>query len=171
MSNITNLFSNLNDLVKSKSVTDSASDYTKNNSTPTSLSLKQGNKFHKKIKNHLNKINEIEGFQTNGLTKQTIDLLQKTNISQNKQEEIQNLKSEYGSTLTQYEELISNINSETSDYINRINPNNPYLGKVIKLQSGELFYVTNKGVAKYIPSYDVYNQEELTCQILICFYL
>ena len=48
MSNITNLFSNLNDLVKPKSVTDGASDYTINNSNPTSLSLKQGSKFYKR---------------------------------------------------------------------------------------------------------------------------
>ena len=157
MSNITNLFSNLNDLVKPKSVTDSASDYTINNAKPTSLSLKQGNKFYKKMKGHLNENNKIEGFQTNSLTKQTMDLLQKTNISQNNHDITQNLNSDYNSTLTQYEDLLSTINSETTDYVNRVNPNNPYLSKVIKLQSGELFYVTNKGIAKYITSPDVYN--------------
>lgn len=47
MSSIANLFSNLNDLVKPKSVTDSASDYNKNDSNPISLSLNQGNKFNK----------------------------------------------------------------------------------------------------------------------------
>ena len=157
MSNITNLFSNLNDLVKPKSVTDSASDYTINNAKPTSLSLKQGNKFYKKMKGHLNENNKIEGFQTNSLTKQTMDLLQKTNISQNNHDMTQTLNSDYNSTLTQYEDLLSTINSETTDYVNRVNPNNPYLSKVIKLQSGELFYVTNKGIAKYITSPDVYN--------------
>ncbi len=47
MSNIANLFSNLNDLVKPKSVTDGASDYTKNDSKQISLSLNQGNKLNK----------------------------------------------------------------------------------------------------------------------------
>jgi hypothetical protein len=47
MSSIANLFSNLNDLVKPKSVTDSASDYNKNDSNPISLSLNQGSKFNK----------------------------------------------------------------------------------------------------------------------------
>ena len=51
MSSIANLFSNLNDLVKPKSVTDGVSDYNKNNSNPTSLSLTQGNKFNKYQKN------------------------------------------------------------------------------------------------------------------------
>ena len=47
MTSIANLFSNFNDLVKPKSVTDNASDYNKNNSNPISLSLNQGRKFKK----------------------------------------------------------------------------------------------------------------------------
>jgi hypothetical protein len=161
MSSIANLFSNLNDLVKPKSVTDGVSDYNKNNSKPTSLSLNQGNKFNKyqkKIQDNIKKNNNtVEGFQSNSLTKQTNNLLQKTSVSQNKQETIQNLKSNYDSTLTQYEQLLASITSGASNYINRVNSNNPYLGKVIQLQGGALFYVTNQGVAKNIPSMDVYN--------------
>ena len=47
MSNIANLFSNFTDLVKPKSVTDSASEYKKPISNPISLSLNQGSKFNK----------------------------------------------------------------------------------------------------------------------------
>jgi hypothetical protein len=161
MSSIANLFSNLNDLVKPKSVTDGVSDYNKNNSNPTSLSLTQGNKFNKyqkKIQDNIKKNNNtVEGFQSNSLTKQTNNLLQKTSVSQNKQETIQNLKSNYASTLTQYEQLLASITSGASNYVNRVNSNNPYLGKVIQLQGGALLYVTNQGVAKNIPSMDVYN--------------
>jgi uncharacterized protein YaeQ len=118
MSNIANLFSNLNDLVKPKSVTDGASDYTKNDSKQISLSLNQGNKFNKyqkkitdKLKNNATILSGVEGFQTNQnqtqndtikfnnlkenkLTRQSVDLLKKTNMSQNKQQTIQKSKFE-----------------------------------------------------------------------------
>ena len=183
MSSIANLFSNLNDLVKPKSVTDSASEYKQPISKPISLSLNQGNKFNKyqkkiqnKLQNNASFVSGIEGFQgnqnqnqnsqdrmqfnnlkDNKLTMQTVDLLQKTNISPNKQQTTANLRANYGSTLTQYEQLLSTISGGASDYINRTNPNNPYLGKVIQLQGGELFYVTNQGVAKQILNMDIYN--------------
>ena len=142
MSSIANLFSNLNDLVKPKSVTDGVSDYNKNNSNPISLSLKQCKKFQKYQKNIESNLEEkanilsgVEGFQSNmipgpddTLTKQTVDVLKKTNISQNQQETITNLKANYASTVTEYEQLLANVTGGATDYINRVSPNNPYLG-------------------------------------------
>jgi len=170
MTSITNLFSNFNDLVKPTSVTDNVSDYNNNSSNPISLSLNQGKKFKKyqrKIKTNLEEesdvLSGVEGFQPNiipgpddTLTKQTIDVLQKTNISQTQQQILENLRKEYDSTMTQYENLLATASGGTSDYINRVSTNNPYLGKMIQLQGGALFYVTNQGVAKQIPSMDVY---------------
>ena len=170
MTSIANLFSNFNDLVKPKSVTDNVTDYNKNNPNPISLSLKQGNKFKKyqrKITNNLEKnaaiLSGVEGFQPNiipgpndTLTKQTIDVLQQTNLTPNQQKTIENLRAEYASTMTQYEKLLATVSGGTTDYINRVSPNNPYLGKVIQLQGGALFYVTNQGVAKQIPNMEVY---------------
>ena len=183
MSNIANLFSNFTDLVKPKSVTDSASEYKKPSSNPISLSLNQGNKFNKyqkkikdKVKNNAAIVSGIEGFQTNTsnknqnlqdimqynnskenkLTNQTVDLLQKNSVSQNRQQTIENLRANYTSTLTQYEQLLSSISGGATDYINRTNPNNPYLGKVIQLQGGALFYVTNQGVAKQFDNMEIY---------------
>lgn len=175
MSSIANLFSNLNDLVKPKSVTDSASDYNKNDSNPISLSLNQGNKFNKyqkkitdKLKNNATVLSGVEGFQTqdnqiqfknlkeNKLTRKSVDLLKKTNVSQNQQQSIQDLRANYASTMTQYEQLLATVSGSATNYINRTNPNNPYLGKVIQLQGGALFYVTYQGVAKQIPNMDVY---------------
>ena len=100
MTSIANLFSNFTDLVKPKSVTDCATDYNKNNPNPISLSLNQGRKFNKyqgKIKSNLEEesviLSGVEGFQPNiipgpddTLTKQTIDVLQKTNVSQTQQQ-------------------------------------------------------------------------------------
>jgi hypothetical protein len=172
MTSIANLFSNFNDLVKPKSVTDNASDYNKNNSNPISLSLNQGRKFkkyQKKIEDNLEEkavvLSGVEGFQQpiikpgpdDTLTKQTIDVLEKTNISRKQQQTVEHLRTEYASTMTQYEKLLATITGGTTDYINRVSPNNPYLGKVIQLQGGAIFYVTNQGVAKYIPSMDIYD--------------
>ena len=171
MTSIANLLSNFTDLVKPKSVTDCASDYNKNNPNPISLSLNQGRKFKKyqgKIKSNLAEeatiLSGVEGFQpiikpgpNDTLTKQTIDVLQKTNISQNQQQTLANLRTEYASTMTEYEKLMATVSGGTSDYINRVSPNNPYLGKVIQLLGGALFYVTNQGIAKQIPSMDVYS--------------
>jgi hypothetical protein len=67
MSSIANLFSNLNDLVKPKSVTDNVTDYNKNNPTPISLSLNQGRKF-KKYQKQINASSillQVKKFHTN----------------------------------------------------------------------------------------------------------
>jgi hypothetical protein len=175
MSSIANLFSNLNDLVKPKSVTDSASDYNKNDSNPISLSLNQGSKFNKyqkkitdKLKNNARVLSGVEGFQTNQnniqfnnlkenkLTRQSVDLLKKTNVSQNTQQTISELQANYASTMTQYEQLLSTISGGATDYINRTNPNNPYLGKNIGFTTGNICYVTQQGVVKWYPNWDLY---------------
>ena len=62
---------------------------------------------------------------------------------------------DYKKTLTKYENLVAEINGATSGYLDRINPNNPYLNKTIQFPSGEIAYVTNQGVAKYVPSKDI----------------
>ena len=172
MTTIANLLSNFTDLVKPKSVTDNVSDYNKNNPNPISLSLNQGRKFNKyqgKIKSNLAEeaviLSGVEGFQQmnikpgpgDTLTKQTLDVLQKTNVSQNQQQILTNLRTEYASTMTEYEKLMATVSGGTSDYINRVSPNNPYLGKVIQLLGGALFYVTNQGVAKQFDNMDIYN--------------
>ena len=187
MTSIANLKSNLDDLTKQKSIIDSASNYN-NNIKVEQHSLSQGNKFKKyqeKFKNNQPNSNLLsnntsnnpqktykiqskrqEGFQNNmqdksqdmSLTKQTVDLLQKTHVSNSEKETIENLKKQYEITLKQYEALIAQMSGSTNDYYNRINSNNPYLGKVIQLKTGQLFYVTNQGVAKFIPTQDIYNE-------------
>ena len=174
MTSIVNLFSNFNDLTKPKSVTDNVTDYkaNANSCSEPSPSLSQGKKFKKyqgKIANNLEKrikkSDLVEGFEglkdlslsKNGLTQQTNNLLDKNDFT-SQQQTLSNLKNDYQNTLNEYETLMSKISGNTSDYIGRVNPNNPYLGKVIQLQGGYFFYVTNQGVAKYIAQPDVYNQ-------------
>jgi hypothetical protein len=171
MTSIANLFSNFTDLVKPKSVTDCASDYNKNNPNPISLSLNQGRKFNKyqgKIKSNLAKeatiLSGVEGFQQmnikpgpgDTLTKQTLNVLQQTNVSQNQQQILANLRTEYASTMTDYEKLMATVSGGTSDYISRVSPNNPYLGKNIQFTTGNICYVTQQGVVKWYPNWDLY---------------
>jgi hypothetical protein len=169
MTSIVNLFSNFNDLTKPKSVTDNVTDYkaNANSCNEPSPSLSQGKKFKKyqgKIANNLEKrikkSDLVEGFKDldlnkNGLTEQTNNLLDKNDFT-SQQQTLSNLKNDYQTTLNEYQTLTNKISGNTSDYIGRVSPNNPYLNKVIQLQGGALFYVTKQGVAKNIPSMDVY---------------
>lgn len=170
MTSIVNLFSNFNDLTKSKSVIDNVTDYKTevkscNESSPFLIQGTKFNKYQNKISNNLEKKikkgNLVEGFEglelnKNGLSEKSNSLLNKTDFS-SEQQTLSNLKSDYQNTLNEYQTLISQINGNITNYIDRVNPNNPYLGKVIQLQGGALFYVTKQGVAKYIKSIDIYD--------------
>jgi hypothetical protein len=175
MTTIVNLFSNFDDLNKTKSVVDTASKYKKNekNDYNLSTSLNQGQKFKKyqtKIRKNLEKdienVNSKEGFQLNqnelnisknGLTSQTNTLIKDNNFSSSQEQTIANLKTQYQNTLNQYQTLIGQINATTSNYFNRVGPSNPYLNKIVSFTTGQLAYVTNQGVLKYIPSVDILN--------------
>lgn len=130
-----------------------------------SPALNQGKKFKKyqtKIVGDLEKqaklVSGKEGFSSfneNGLTYQTDTVIADNNYS-TQQQTINNLRQEYQNTLQQYEDLAKKISGNVSGYINRVNPNNPYLNKVIQFSSGQVCYVTNQGVAKYIPSTEIW---------------
>jgi ribosomal protein L16 Arg81 hydroxylase len=158
MTEVSNLFSNFNDLTK-KSVTDLSTDYNSKGSNPTNATpaLTQGKKFKKYQKQITKRVEEQEksqeGFQ-GGLTQQTNNTITTHDYS-SQQESIESLRMEYQKTLTSYENLVAEINGSTSGYLDRINPNNPYLNKTIRFPSGELAYVTNQGIAKHVPSMDI----------------
>jgi hypothetical protein len=170
MSIISNLFSNLDDLTKKKSIIDNPTDCETNKNVVTkkySPSLNQGkafNKFQNKITNNLEKKAErlslkegfqSQGLQQNGLTMQTKKVID-TNDYASQQQVLANLKSEYDSTLAEYQSVSNQTQNITSNYINRSSSSNPYLGKVIQLQGGALFYVTNQGVAKQFDNMEIY---------------
>jgi len=135
-----------------------------------SPSLSQGTDYkkrHRKIKESLahkiEKVNVKEGFGGFGsifsptagdLTKETNTVLSKTNIAGNIPA-INNLNEQYNSNIYNYETTIEDLNGNTTDYFNRIDPNNPYLGKNI-VMGGNTMYVTQQGVAKWYPSYNVF---------------
>jgi hypothetical protein len=169
MSIISNLFSNFDDLTKKKSIIDNSTDCETNKNITIkeySPSLNQGkafNKFQNKITKNLEEDAEqlsfkegFQGLQQNSLTMQTKKVIDKNTYS-SQQQALANLKSEYDSTLTEYQTLSNQIENIATNYVDRSSSSNPYLGKVIQLQGGALFYVTNKGIAKQIDNMEIYN--------------
>jgi hypothetical protein len=136
-----------------------STDYNSKGSNPTNATpaLKQGEKFKKYQKQITKRVeeqeNSLEGFQ-GSLKQQTNNTIRRNDFS-SQQESIESLRMDYKKTLTKYENLVAEINGATSGYLDRINPNNPYLNKTIQFPSGEIAYVTNQGVAKYVPSKDI----------------
>lgn len=157
MTSILNVFSNKesSEPIKKKKITPS---------------LNQGKKFKKyqnKIENSLEKNAEIlsgrEGFSNKegtSLTTQTNTLINNNNYS-NQQQTIANLRQQYQNTLQQYQDLVSKISGNLTNYIDRVNPDNPYLNKTIRFTTGHICYVTSKGVVKYIPSMEIWQSANI----------
>jgi len=74
-----------------------------------------------------------------------------------KKDALDNIKQEYTNTLNKYNNLITQINVNNTDYINRISKNNQYLNKYIRFTTGQICYVTNQGVVKLIPNNEILN--------------
>jgi len=164
MTTIANLFSSSDGLKKTKSIASGAGKYTadKRGSSVPGYSLAQGKKFEayqKKVSFNLDKKAKklSEGFQDSnyGMTYQNTELLKETDIDSQKQT-IANLKVEYASTLKEYKQLINQINGNVQGYLERVDANNPYLNKTVIFTSGQVAYVTNKGVVKYVPSQEIW---------------
>jgi hypothetical protein len=85
-----------------------------------------------------------------GLTKQSDSIISKHNYS-SKQDTINTLRQNYDETKNEYEKLILEINHLNTNYLERTNPKNPYLGKNIQFSTGETAYVTYRGVVKLYP--------------------
>jgi hypothetical protein len=128
-------------------------------------SLNQGKKFKKyqnKIEDSLEKNAEFlsgkEGFidmEGKKLTNGTRNIINNNNYS-NQQKIIDNLRQEHEKTLQEYNTLASKISDDLNGYVNRVSPNNPYLNKVVSFTTGEICYVTNQGVVKWIASMDIW---------------
>jgi hypothetical protein len=129
------------------------------NTQKFSPALKQGkqfNKYQNKIDKNLESVAEKlsgkEGFQ--GLTEQTQNVINSNDYS-HRQQIIDNLKKKYKETVDEYEKAMTRTLGNLTSYIDRTNSNNPYLNKTVKFSTGELGYVTNQGVFKFIPSHKI----------------
>jgi len=61
------------------------------------------------------------------------------------------LKRQYLEALNRFKSIKKEIRNNIKQYLARVSPKNPYLNKTISIGGKHLFYVTNQGVAKYIP--------------------
>lgn len=111
-------------------------------------SLSQGQTYQHKA---FDKKKKREGFS---LTRETNNVISSNDYS-GQQQMIDRLRQEYANALQLYQTLESNISGNVSGYFNRINPTNPYLNQTIQFSTGELAYVTNQGVAKFIPNTEI----------------
>jgi len=177
MTSVVNLFSNFNDSTKNKSITEVAAEYKARKidlNTPTPA-LSQGEKFkkyqkklQKSLEKNINNVNSKEGFQgfqdiqnnlqlnPNSLTSESINIVENNSYDTQQKQTISNLQQEYKNTLSEYESLTAQISGSTTSYLNRVNPNNPYLGKNIKIGKN-VMYVTQQGVAKLYPTQAILN--------------
>jgi hypothetical protein len=151
-----------NDKMDNKNRTSNATVERNNSTFLESNSLMQGSKFknyqNKKImKQEVNNTPLIEGFTATELTTKSNNVINETQINKQDEQILQNLKSEYQKTLEQYNSILKSIENDSKIFIDRTNPNNPYLNKTIKFTTGHICYVTNQGVVKYIPSQEIWD--------------
>jgi len=181
MQSIINLFSDSNNSLLENNYKKEYKDteYSKNKSSESSfsISLDQGNNFKEyqsKIYDNLEKNIGILSDKNDGLienfdninsssanlTKRSNDILNKTNITEQTKSSIKELQKQYDKLLIEYQALLSKLDNSSKDYINRIDPSNIYLNKNIKFSTGEIAYVTNRGIVKLLPN--TMNAEEQT---------
>ena len=92
----------------------------------------------------------------NNITSSSNKVLRETNASSQEQI-VSGLKQQYNDTLAEYQGLLTRATENATSYFNRIGTKNPYANKTVQFTTGELAYVTNNGVVKYIPSTDILN--------------
>jgi len=112
------------------------------------------NKYQEKIKNkNMNKFksNRIKGFEKSSFlvldSKEGFD-----NNAINDFEEIKNLQDRLNKLLEEYKNNNSSVIDKTREYSRVISKSNKYSNKNIRFNTGEVCYVTNQGIAKWIPS-------------------
>ena len=160
MSSIINMFTNLNNFATDEPVHDKSQKHDTNGSP----ALRQGEKFKnyqakiiKNLERKIENVNSREGFTANVLSAQTNNVIRANSKSSQENQTLQNLKQQYNSNLNEYGDLVEKIKNSTTNYLDRVNPNNPYLGKNVCLSDGSCGYVTQQGVFKLYPDTDTYN--------------
>jgi len=162
MISITNLFSGDNELdelnQKINNLKSKINDYSPSTNQGIKFNDYQ-NKISDSLEKNIEDLSEKEGFtvnEDNKLTAKNKKIISNNDFS-SQQSIINNLRDEYSKTLVEYEKLLAEISGDTTGYINRVNPNNPYLNKTIRFTTGHICYVTNQGIVKWIPSMDIWD--------------
>ena len=151
-----------------------------NNSNGLTPALSQGINFKKYQKKNNNKYDNtfIEGFEgevaevvstddptyknetsENKLTTQSNEIIAENTQNIEYHKSLDELRSEYDTSLKQYQDLMAKIDNKTQNYLKRTK-NNPYLGKNIRFTTGHVCYVTQQGVIKWIPNPQIWDSLE-----------
>jgi hypothetical protein len=67
------------------------------------------------------------------------------------------IQSQYNSLVDQYKTTEKSINSDSLVAMARTSPENQYLNKNIKFTTGQICYVTNQGIVRWIPSQEIWD--------------
>jgi len=126
---------------------------------------KQFNNYQHKIQRSKRKIhkNDKEGFDvigdnTNSILQNNIKTTTQINKSNTKElNDINTMQQQYQDLFDKYISIKKTIDSKSLETINRMSDSNPLLNKTISFTTGQLCYVTNQGIAKYIPSQDIFD--------------
>jgi hypothetical protein len=92
----------------------------------------------------------------NILTRQSNKIIEDNQRTKYDNDKLDALRKDYDASLKQYQDLMDKINKTSEDYIKRTT-NNPYAGKTIRFTGGDICYVTQEGVVKYIESMEIWN--------------
>jgi hypothetical protein len=123
---------------------------------------KYQNKIINNIKPDINNVNSREGFKNFNNPNTSYDLAERSKqiLNETNSGKDDSLQKEYNSVLLEYQKKLAEVSGGTSDFINRVSPNNPYLNKYIHWTdpsaNGSRMYVTNQGVAKPITDWSIY---------------
>jgi cell division protein FtsB len=127
------------------------------------ISLNQGsafNNYQTKIMDNLEEKDECldikEGFNGGVLTNETNKVIRSNDYS-SQQSQITKLRQEYEATLKEYKDLSEKIEKEVNNYVERVDPRNRFLNRLIRFTNGTICYVTNQGVAKPIGNLTILN--------------
>jgi hypothetical protein len=76
-----------------------------------------------------------------------------------------NLRKIYNEKKASFQKILDNIKTKTTNFVERVSPNNKFSNHFIRFSdSGAIFYVTSRGVAKYISSTEILNSlDTSTC--------
>jgi hypothetical protein len=139
-------------------------------------SLSQGNRFQKRFQaarkstegfadRDINRTpfeqyatSELKESQPTHFVEDTNTVLANTKgVLQGSHDTLPGLKTEYENTLKEYNDLKQSYQDQASSYVSRVDPNNPYIRRIVIFTTGHVCYVTKMGFVKYIPTGDIWN--------------
>jgi len=123
------------------------------NSAPTPT-LHQGQEFKKLQKKIKKEVKKKQRFITEGFGDMNTNSNMNANANTNENELLVN---QYNNLLVEYQNVKRETNSRAQKVVQQMNPSNPYLKQNILFSTGQIAYVTEKGVVKLYPDKNTFD--------------